>query len=246
MIKIAQNLFSDDNILIHNESGGDPYSQVTLCGDSSFCCFTGWAGKHCCDNGQGVWIVNGSTTDVRPTTLSHVVSTPSLLLTNSTDSTTFPYTLSTSSPLPTSFMGSTTQDLFGLTTVFLTPITVATTISTAKYVTSPVASSPSSKAGSIAGAVVDGLGGIFVVALISWLLIRRGKTTTLRSTDENPAILDTRDFQCWDGRDVELNGTGRPSELELTQTLELGGRERLELDEQGRIELDEQKRQAVI
>ena len=72
---------------------------VTPCNDDSFCC--GVANTACCDQGRGVWIVNGTTTRVNPNATA--ADPTSDTTSNSTSNTTVPGTASNSTnPAPES------------------------------------------------------------------------------------------------------------------------------------------------
>lgn len=73
---------------------------VTPCGDGSFCCGEqGSSSKNCCGAGHGVWVVNGSTTSVHPS--STTTSSTSVSFTVSTE----PSIVSTSEPAGNKHIG---------------------------------------------------------------------------------------------------------------------------------------------
>lgn len=141
--------------------------QITRCGDGSFCC--GERGSimatECCDNGEGVWIVEGKkivTEDPsKPkTTTSSTSSTSSTATAESTTSS------DSESSRPTSSM--TSSDSVPAATVTLSQSGNAPSQSS---LSSASSSASSINIGVIVGAVVAGVLGLALIGVLIWFLV---------------------------------------------------------------------------
>lgn len=137
------------------------FSTITPCKDGSYCCDNGTLANECCDHNLGVFVVNGTATNIKPPTISqetHMI----------------PARLSTSSELilATSFSNSS----IATTSLFSPTSTV--------FVSGSARSSSSYRVDLIVGCAI-GTGAVAILIISARLLLNR-RRLKIRTKSESP------------------------------------------------------------